>query len=462
MNYDIALIGAGVMGRALAQNIRNHGYQIGVYDIDKQKLSEFSNKTQIAAFESIEELTQKLKKPRKIIMMVNAGRPVDDCIDKLSVHLQKNDIIIDAGNSHFEDTVRRTEELEKTGIRYAGVGVSGGEKGALNGPSIMAGCTSETWNEIQEIFESIAAKSEQKSCCGWFGKGGAGHFVKMVHNGIEYGDMQLIGEIYQLLRAGLGIPISQIQRIFEKWKKGRLSSYLIEITADILSRYDEETGEPMVDVISDCTENKGTGKWTGQAALALSSPATVITGGVFARYLSSMTELRKQASAVFSENRFRFEGNLDEAVGMMEKALYFSKICSYAQGFDLLQRAAEEYGWDWNPILTANVWSGGCIIRAALLKEIAQSYEEQGKLTSIIFAPSIVEEMDREGIAYAVKLAADAGIPVPSISGALAWFDTLRCTELPASLLQAQRDYFGAHTYRRKDHEGIFHTEWQS
>ena len=243
-------------------------------------------------------------------------------------------------------------------------------------------------------------------------------------------------------------------------EKGRLSSYLIEITADILSRYDEETGEPMVDVISDCTENKGTGKWTGQAALALSSPATVITGGVFARYLSSMTELRKQASAVFSENRFRFEGDLDEAVGMMEKALYFSKICSYAQGFDLLQQAAEEYGWDWNPILTANVWSGGCIIRAALLKEIAQSYEEQGKLTSIIFAPSMAEEMDREGIANAVKLAADAGIPVPSISGALAWFDTLRCTELPASLLQAQRDYFGAHTYRRKDHEGIFHTEW--
>lgn len=460
MEYDIALIGAGVMGQSLAQNIRNHGYQIGVYDIDLQKTAEFSKRTKIAYFRSIEELIQKLKRPRKIILMVNAGRTVDDCIHGLIGGLQQDDIIVDAGNSHFSDTIRRTQELEKRKICFAGIGVSGGEKGALYGPSIMAGCTKETWEKIEHVFVSIAAKTKKNICCGWFGENGAGHFVKMVHNGIEYGDMQLIGEIYHLLREGFNLPIERVAEIFESWNRGRLNSYLLEITADILSRKDEETGKPIVDVIMDQAENKGTGKWTGQAAFALSSPATVIAGGVFARYLSSMTKVRKEMSSTFSRNIKQFNGNLEDAIEKLEKALYFCKVCSYAQGFDLLAQASSEYGWEWNPVQAAEVWSGGCIIRAELLDKIARAYKENEGLENIMLAPSIADEIDREGPAFAVKLAADSSIPVPSVSGALAWFDTLCCKRLPASLLQAQRDYFGAHTYRRRDKEGVFHTEW--
>ena len=466
---DIGMIGLAVMGQSLVLNMESKGFQVSVYDLNpEQSVKGFvegrgADKNIVGAY-SLEEFVQSLEKPRRVMMMIRAGKPVDDYIEKLIPLLEEGDIIIDGGNSHFPDTMRRTAYVESKGLRYIGSGVSGGEEGALKGPSMMPGGSPEAWPHVKPIFQAICAKVEGgEACCDWVGENGAGHFVKMVHNGIEYGDMQLICEAYQLMRDGMGMTNEEMHEVFAEWNKGELDSYLIEITRDILA-YKDENGEYTVDKILDTAGQKGTGKWTAISALDEGVPLTLIGEAVFARCLSAMKDERVKAATVFPKEIPAFEGDKKAFIEAIRKALYASKIISYAQGYTLMRTAAKSYGWNLNYGGIALMWRGGCIIRSVFLGKIKEAYDKNPELENLLmdeyFGNAIRELVPswREVVAYAVK----AGIPMPAFSSALSYFDGYTSAKLPANLLQAQRDFFGAHTYERLDmpRGEFFHTDW--
>lgn len=463
---QVGVVGVGVMGRALALNFESKGYSVSVYDLSKEKISEMieNNKDKnLFGTTNIEEFIQSLELPRKILLMVNAGAITDKAIESLLPYLDKGDILIDGGNTFFQDTIRRNKDLAEKGILFIGAGVSGGEEGALKGPAIMPSGQEEAYQAVEGMLTAISAKVNGEPCCTYIGPDGAGHYVKMVHNGIEYGDMQLICESYHLMREYLGLSVEELHKVFKEWNQGELDSYLIEITADIFTKKDTETGKPMVDVILDTAGQKGTGKWTSQSALDLGVPLSIITESVFSRFLSAMKEERVRASKILKgPEKKGFTGDKREFIEQIRKTLYLSKICSYAQGFAQLKIAAKEYNWNLKPGEIAMIFRGGCIIRAAFLQNIKDAYDRDANLDNLLLDPyfnSIAEkyqEAAREVVATAIK----AGIPVPGLASALAYYDSYRTEVLPANLLQAQRDYFGAHTYNRVDREGTFHTDW--
>ncbi|RXI97779.1 NADP-dependent phosphogluconate dehydrogenase [Anaerobacillus alkaliphilus] len=463
---QIGVIGLAVMGKNLALNIESRGYTVSVFNRSSEKteemLRESSGKNIVGTY-SIEEFVQSLETPRKILLMVKAGTPTDATIEQLKPALNKGDIIIDGGNTFFVDTQRRNKELSALGIHFIGTGVSGGEEGALKGPSIMPGGQKEAYDLVENILKDISAKVDDDPCCTYIGPDGAGHYVKMVHNGIEYGDMQLISEAYFLMKHALGLDAREFHEIFAEWNKGELDSYLIEITADIFTKTDEETGKPLVDVILDTAGQKGTGKWTSQSALDLGVPLPIITESVFARFISAMKDERVKASEVLKgPEPVTLNEDKQSFIEAVRKALYMSKICSYAQGFAQMRAASNEYDWNLSYGDIAMIFRGGCIIRAAFLQKIKDAYDRDPHLPNLLldtYFKDIVEGYQgalREVIGHAIT----RGIPVPCFSSALAYFDSYRTASLPANLLQAQRDYFGAHTYQRIDKEGIFHTEW--
>lgn len=463
---QIGVIGLAVMGKNLAFNIESRGYSISVYNRSKEKtedmMKEAEGKNVYPAY-TMEDFVASLEKPRKILLMVKAGGPTDATIEQLKPLLDKGDIVIDGGNTFFRDTQRRNDELSKLGIHFIGTGVSGGEEGALTGPSIMPGGQQEAYDLVAPILKAISAKVDGDACCTYIGPDGAGHYVKMVHNGIEYGDMQLISEVYFLLKHVVGLSAEELHEVFAEWNKGELDSYLIEITADIFKKYDEETGKPMVDVILDKAGQKGTGKWTSQSALDLGVPLPIITESVFARYISSLKDERTAASKLLSGPTISsFDGDKGVYIESVRKALYMSKICSYAQGFAQMKAASEEYNWNLSYGEIAMIFRGGCIIRAQFLQKIKDAFDRDANLNNLLldsYFKNIVEDYQgalREVVSSAVL----NGIPVPGLSAALSYFDSYRTETLPANLIQAQRDYFGAHTYQRVDKEGTFHTEW--
>ena len=463
---QIGVIGLAVMGKNLAFNIESRGYTVSVYNRSQSKTDEMMNEAQgknIVPAYSLEEFVASLEVPRKILLMVKAGEATDATINQLKPLLQKGDIVIDGGNTFFKDTQRRNQELSELGFHFIGTGVSGGEEGALTGPSIMPGGQKEAYDLVAPILTAISAKVGDDACCTYIGPDGAGHYVKMVHNGIEYGDMQLISESYFLLKHLLGLSAEELHEVFAEWNKGELDSYLIEITADIFKKYDDETGKPMVDIILDKAGNKGTGKWTSQSALDLGVPLPVITESVFARYISALKDERVAASKqIQGPKPVPFTGDKQELIESIRKALYMSKIVSYAQGFAQMKAASEQYNWDLQYGDIAMIFRGGCIIRAQFLQKIKDAYDRDANLNNLLLDPyfkDIAENYQgalREVIATAVM----NGIPVPCFASALTYFDSYRTETLPANLIQAQRDYFGAHTYERVDKEGIFHTEW--
>ncbi|MCU0472625.1 MAG: decarboxylating NADP(+)-dependent phosphogluconate dehydrogenase [Bacteroidales bacterium] len=465
---DIGLIGLAVMGENLVLNMESKGFQVSVFNRTTVKVDDFlagrAKGKNIKGTYSIEELVKSLATPRKIMIMVKAGNAVDDMINTLVPHLEKGDIIIDGGNTHFPDTNRRTAFVESKGLLYIGTGVSGGEEGALLGPSIMPGGSKAAWPSFKPIFQAIAAKVEDGTpCCDWVGENGAGHFVKMIHNGIEYGDMQLISEVYQLMRDLLHMSAGEMHLVFENWNKGDLDSYLIEITRDILAFKDTD-GKPMVDKILDTAGQKGTGKWTAVSALDLGIPLTLIGEAVFSRCISAVKEERVQASKILQGPVPSLRSDKVNFITDLKDALYASKIVSYAQGYALMKAAALEYKWDLNYGGIALLWRGGCIIRSAFLGKIKEAYDSNPSLTNLLLDPFFkgkVEEAQR-GWRNVVSAAVLNGIPVPAISAALGYYDGYRCEKLPANLLQAQRDYFGAHTYERLDKPRgeFFHTNW--
>ncbi len=465
---DIGLIGLAVMGENLVMNMESKGFTVAVYNRTTERVDAFtqgraSGKNIIGAH-SLPELIANLKKPRKIMMMVKAGKPVDDLIEQLIPLLEPGDIMIDGGNSHFPDTIRRTGYVESKGFLYIGTGVSGGEEGALRGPSIMPGGSNAAWPEVKPILQAIAAKVEDGSpCCDWVGEGGAGHFVKMVHNGIEYGDMQLICEAYQLMRDLLGMTALEMHQVFSGWNQGVLDSYLIEITRDILAVQDED-GQPLVDKILDTAGQKGTGKWTGIAALEEGVPLTLIGESVFARCLSAIKEERVAASKILIGPKPEFQGDREAFIEDIRQALFASKIVSYAQGYTLMRAAAENYGWKLNYGGIALMWRGGCIIRSVFLGKIKEAFDKNLNLTNLLLDPYFKENITAAegGWRRVCAAALTNGIPVPAFASALCYFDGYRCEKLPANLLQAQRDYFGAHTYERIDQPRgkFFHTNW--
>ena len=463
---DIGLIGLAVMGQNLVLNIADHGFGVAVYNRSLEKTEEFlageAKEKPIIGAESVAELCSKLKSPRKVMLMVKAGEVVDSFIEQLIPHLDKGDVIIDGGNSLYTDTERRTKVCHEKGLLYLGIGVSGGEEGARFGPSIMPGGNKDAWPLVKDIYQAISAKVGDEACCQWVGEGGAGHYVKMVHNGIEYGDMQLICEAFHLLRHGLGLTNSELASTFAEWDQGDLNSYLIEITADILKV--EEDGELLVDKILDTAGQKGTGKWTAINALEMGTPLTLIGEAVFARYLSSLKDQRVLASKNLQGPSEKFEGDKQEFINAVRDALYASKIISYAQGFMLMQQAAKEYGWNLNYGDIALMWRGGCIIRSQFLGNIKQAYESNPKLENLLlddFFKDAIHEA-QAGWRKTLSLAVELGIPMPAFSSALSFYDGYRLESLPANLLQAQRDYFGAHTYERTDKPRgeFFHTDW--
>jgi 6-phosphogluconate dehydrogenase len=446
----------------------NHGFGVAVYNRTVEKVDHFvqgrAQGKPIRGCHSLEELCAALKKPRRVMLMVRAGKPVDDFIEQLLPYLEPGDIIIDGGNSHFPDTIRRTRYLESKGLLFIGTGVSGGEEGALKGPSIMPGGSPAAWPHVKPIFQAIAAKTEDGSpCCDWVGSDGAGHFVKMVHNGIEYGDMQMIGETYHIMKAVLGLTNEEMHRIFAQWNEGKLKSYLIEITADILN-HRESDGVYTLDLILDAAGQKGTGKWTVIAALDTGQPLTLISEAVFARCLSALKEERVTASKVLAGPSPSREGNRESFLRDLENALYAAKIVSYAQGFQLMRAAAKEYGWNLNYGSIALMWRGGCIIRSAFLGEIKKAFDKEPDLANLMLNDFFRDALSsaQDGWRRVVSSAVANGIPVPAISSALAYYDGYRAERLPANLLQAQRDYFGAHTYERVDRPRgeFFHTNW--
>lgn len=452
------------MGRSLALNFARNGYSVAGYDIHlKFDLSLFEDKN-ITIFDSLEGLVAALDAPRVILMMVPAGKPVDKAIASIKQYLEKGDIIIDGGNSFFVDTDRRIKHLVEDGIRFIGMGVSGGEQGALWGPSLMPGGEASAWEQVKPILESISAKADDGApCVAWMGKGGAGHYVKMVHNGIEYGDMQLIAEIYDLLHRGAGISNGELAEIFSDWNEHDLQSYLIEITSKILWRLDEETGASLVDLILDEAAQKGTGRWTSQNSLEVGALVPTIYAAVEMRLMSSLKAERMQASQLLGGHSSKFSGDKQQLINLAEKALYASKATSYAQGFALLKQASKEYEFGFNYADIARIWRAGCIIRASLLDDIALAFETEPELPNLLlnetFRKVVVESQSawRE----VVKTAIDLGIPMMATSASLSYFDAYRSERLPANLIQAQRDFFGAHTYHRVDKEGVFHTKWE-
>jgi 6-phosphogluconate dehydrogenase len=471
---DIGLIGLAVMGRNLVLNMADHGFQVAVFNRTTRRVDEFmagdAKGKSIVGCQSPEELVQHLKRPRRVMMMVKAGEPVDRTIRQFAPLLEAGDILIDGGNSYYQDTERRIKELEMLGIFYLGSGISGGEEGARHGPSIMPGGSADAWPHVKAIFQGIAAKvgpNNDIPCCEWVGPGGAGHYVKMIHNGIEYGDMQLICEAYSLMKDGLGLSNARLHDIFAQWNTGELDSYLIEITRDIFSVIDPETNNALVDMILDKAGQKGTGKWTGQLALDLGVPTTLITEAVFARILSSQKEKRVRAGKILTGPRgalekWRASVNPEQFIEAVRQALYASKICSYAQGFVQLQAASGENGWELNYGEIAMMWRGGCIIRAAFLERIKEAFERDAGLENLLLDPYFKQAVasNQDGWRQVVATAAGLGIPAPAVSAALNYYDGYRSERLPHNLLQAQRDYFGAHTYERIDREGIFHTDW--
>ncbi len=466
---DIGLIGLAVMGENLILNMESKGYTVACFNRTVAKVDAFINGRgagkRLIGCHTTQELADSLKKPRRVMLMVKAGKAVDQTIESLLPVLNKGDIIIDGGNSYFPDTIRRTKYLAEKGLRFIGTGVSGGEEGALLGPAIMPGGDRSAWRFVKNIFQDVAAKVEDGSpCCSWIGTDGAGHFVKMVHNGIEYGDMQLTCEAYDLMARGLGMSAREMQKVFAKWNKGNLDSYLIEITADILSQYDEETGNPMVDVILDTAGQKGTGKWTSQAGLDLGVAIPQIAEAVFARCLSAIKEERVAASMKLKGPGTKVEVGRKIFLKQLEKAVFASKICSYAQGYQLLRAAAKEYGWELNYGEIALMWRQGCIIRARFLGKIRDAFDKNPELANLLLDPYFKGVVSRTQEAWreVIKTAVSLGIPVPAMSTALNYYDAYRSARLPANLLQAQRDYFGAHTYERidKPRGEFYHHVW--
>ena len=466
---DIGVIGLAVMGENLVLNMASKGFTVAAFNRTVQKVTDFKNSRgssdAILGAHTLEEFVQSLAAPRKVMLMVKAGKPVDDTIAQLEPLLSPGDIIIDGGNSYFEDTIRRAKELEAKGFLFVGTGVSGGEEGALLGPSIMPGGSDKAWEFVKPIFQGIAAKVEDGSpCCNWVGSDGAGHFVKMVHNGIEYGDMQMIGEAYSLLRGIAGLSNADIATVFSEWNKGELDSYLIEITAEILTKKDDETGQDLVDIILDTAGQKGTGKWTSTTALEVGSPSSTIAEAVFARCLSALKEERVAASSIIAAPKLEFAGDKTAFVKQVRQALFASKICSYAQGYQLMRMVALERGWKLDFGSIALMWRGGCIIRAAFLENIKTAFDSKPELPNLLVDEYFVEIMQSNQTAWrnVIATAIQNGVWIPAFSSAISYFDGYRTGRLSTNIIQAQRDYFGAHTYERLDKPRgeFFHTNW--
>jgi len=465
---DIGLIGLAVMGQNLVLNMNDHGFKVAVFNRTTSKVDDFINGeakgTEIVGTHSIAELVAALKRPRRVMLLVKAGDPVDAFIEKLLPFLEQGDIIIDGGNSNYNDTIRRTAYVESKGLLYIGTGVSGGEEGARFGPSIMPGGSPEAWPHVKEIFQAVSAKVDGGvPCCDWVGQDGAGHYVKMTHNGIEYGDMQLICEAYDLMKNLLGMSNQEMHEVFSRWNEGKLDSYLIEITRDILG-YQDENGEYVLDKILDTAGQKGTGKWTAISALEMGIPLSLVTEAVLSRFLSALKSDRVEASKVLTGSEYIFDGDKHAFIQAIHDALYASKIMSYTQGYMLMQAAADEYNWDLNYGGIALMWRGGCIIRSAFLGKIKEAYDKDADLSNLLLDDYFKAEVDasQEGWRKVIATAVQAGIPVPAMSSALGFYDGYRRDRLPANLLQAQRDYFGAHTYERVDKPRgeFFHTNW--
>ncbi|HEY8095064.1 MAG TPA: decarboxylating NADP(+)-dependent phosphogluconate dehydrogenase [Methylobacter sp.] len=467
MKANIGLIGLAVMGQNLALNMNDHGFKVAVYNRTTQTVDEFldgpAQNTQIIGTHSLQELVDSLKVPRIVMLMVKAGEVVDQYIERLAPLLSDGDIIVDGGNSLFTDTTRRTQSLKEQNILYIGAGVSGGEEGARHGPSIMPGGNKDAWPAVKTIFQSISAQVDGEPCCEWVGDNGAGHYVKMVHNGIEYGDMQLISEAYHLMSEGLGLSAHELHAVFAEWNQGALNSYLIGITAAILA-YKDRDGQPLLKKILDTAGQKGTGKWTGINALELGIPLTLIGESVFARCLSAQKEERVKAASVLPKRMLKFIGNKKTMINAIRDALYAAKIISYAQGFSLMREASKEYQLSLNFGDIALMWRGGCVIRSRFLNDIKQAYDANPDLENLLLADFFVKAMKHadEGWRKTVILGIELSLPTPALSSALAYYDGYRSEKLPANLLQAQRDYFGAHTYERIDQPRgqFFHTNW--
>ncbi len=467
---DIGLIGLGVMGQSLILNLEDKGFRVSCYNRTSESLDQFINTRAtgkgIRGFADLPDFVASLSRPRKIVLMIPAGKPVDQNIDLLLPLLEPGDVIIDGGNSHYADSNRRNSDLQEKGILFVGLGVSGGEEGALKGPSLMPGGNPLAWPLVKPYLQAIAAKlPDGSTCCEWMGEGGAGHFVKMVHNGIEYGDMQLICEAFHLMSAGFAMNHAEMKEIFEDWNRGDLGSYLIEITAEILGAIDPETQKPMLDIILDAAGQKGTGSWTAQIALEMGVAIPQIAEAVFARSLSAIKTQRENAAKKLVWPAPEKDHDRQTLVKQLEKAVYAAKISSYAQGFSLLRAASEGFSWNLDFANIAQVWRAGCIIRAAFLTSIKNAFETDDKLENLLLADFVAEKVDAEaqkGWREILKFAIDKGVPVPSMSSALNYFDGYRCERLPANLLQAQRDYFGAHTFERVDRPRgqFFHHNW--
>ncbi len=465
---QIGIAGLAVMGENLVLNMANKGFRVSVYNRTASKTDHFlegraQGKT-IYGYHDVGDFIASLERPRKVMMMLKAGEVVDQFIDRILPFLDEGDIVIDGGNSNYRDTLRRFSVLENGGVHYIGTGVSGGEEGALKGPSIMPGGSESAWPAVKPIFQAIAAKAGQdEPCCEWMGPGGAGHFVKMIHNGIEYGDMQLICEAYQIMKVSLGMNAEEIHLVFDKWNKGVLSSYLIEITADIFA-YRDDDGNPLVEEILDTAGQKGTGKWTVNSALDAGIPLSLISESVFARCLSALKDLRVEASSILAGPTGSFSGSREEMLVNLERALYTAKIISYTQGFSLMQGVSTELDWNLDYGSIAAIWRGGCIIRSVFLDRITEAYRRDPKLKNLLFDPYFTEKVNtgQDDLRSVVSSAAASGISIPCFASALAYYDGLRSARLPANLLQAQRDYFGAHTYERLDASRgeFFHTNW--
>ncbi|WP_303972872.1 NADP-dependent phosphogluconate dehydrogenase [Streptococcus merionis] len=466
---NFGVVGMAVMGRNLALNVESRGYKVAIYNRSSDKTEDVvasnSGKNLLPSYD-VESFVNSIEKPRRIMLMVQAGKGTDATIQSLLPYLDKGDILIDGGNTYFEDTIRRSKELADSGINFIGTGVSGGEKGALEGPSIMPGGQKEAYELVADVLEEISAKAPEDGapCVTYIGPDGAGHYVKMVHNGIEYGDMQLIAESYDLMKHLLGLSTEEMADVFTEWNKGELDSYLIEITADILTRKDDEGQDgPIVDYIMDAAGNKGTGKWTSQSSLDLGVPLSLITESVFARYISTYKEERLNASKVLPAPAvYNYDGDKAELIEKIRQALYFSKIMSYAQGFAQLRVASKENNWNLPFGEIASIWRAGCIIRARFLQKITDAYGRDADLANLLLDEYFIDVTAKyqQAVRDVVAIAVQAGVPVPTFSSAISYFDSYRAADLPANLIQAQRDYFGAHTYERKDKEGVFHYSW--
>ena len=462
----IAVVGLAVMGQNLARNLARNGFAVSIYNRTTSRVDDFMRQYAaegpFTAAYTPQELVKQLERPRMVLMMVKAGAPVDETIEHVTPHLEAGDILIDGGNSYFLDTVRRGRELEARGLRFVGMGVSGGEEGALNGPSLMPGGAPEAYQRLEPMLTKISAHVDGEPCCTYIGPGGAGHYVKMVHNGIEYADIQLIAEAYDLLSHALNLGADDLSRIFAQWNQGDLESYLIQITAEVLAKRDRPTGRPLVDVILDEAEQKGTGKWASQSALDLGIPVTAITEAVFARFLSALKADRQRAAHILAGPEGAVPAAPASTVDDVRSALYASKMVAYAQGFEEMQAASKENGWDLELGAIARIWRGGCIIRARFLNRITDAYGSEPALRNLLLAPYFRDAMAAAQDAWrrVINVAVDRGIPVPAFASSLAYYDAYRRERLPANLVQALRDYFGAHSYKRIDRPGSFHTRW--